>query len=231
MHAAASVDLPIPIGIRRRMAASPDDTRKELLDRALELFAAYGYDGVGVQQICNAAGVTKPTLYHHFGSKRGLLQTLMEARLEALHAALAEAAAPRLSLAAALTTIAEKTFAYAASERTFYRLYLTLWFAPIRSEAYEVARIFHERHFAAIERMFRDAARSDPALEGRGRALAAAFLGLVNNHIGLALNNYAALNARLARHTAQAFLYGASAPAADRAPTRRRRPTTVPTGT
>jgi len=56
------------------MAASPDDTRAELLDRALDLFAAYGYDGVGVQQICNAAGVTKPTLYHHFGSKRGILR-------------------------------------------------------------------------------------------------------------------------------------------------------------
>ena len=47
---------------------SPDDTRAELLDGALDLFAAYGYDGVGVQQICNAAGVAKPTLYHHFGA-------------------------------------------------------------------------------------------------------------------------------------------------------------------
>ena len=57
------------------MAASSDDTRAELLARALDLFAAYGYDGVGVQQICDAAGVTKPTLYHHFGNKRGLLET------------------------------------------------------------------------------------------------------------------------------------------------------------
>ncbi len=196
------------------MAASPDDTRAELLDRALDLFAAYGYDGVSVQQICNAAGVTKPTLYHHFGSKRGILESLMEERLAALFAALADPGAPHGELAAGLTAIAEATFAYAAAERTFYRLYLTLWFAPIRSEAYEIARRFHERHFAAVERYFRDAARSDAALEGRGRALAAAFLGLVNNHIGLALNNYAALNARLARETAAAFLYGAVPPPA-----------------
>ena len=53
--------------------------RAELIDRALELFAAYGYDGVGVQNVCEAAGVTKPTLYHYFQSKRGLLEALMRA--------------------------------------------------------------------------------------------------------------------------------------------------------
>ena len=194
------------------MASPSDDTRAQLLDRALDLFAAYGYDGVGVQQICNAAGVTKPTLYHHFRSKRGLLERLMEERLGALFAALAGAGEPGDDLAAALTAMAEANFAYAAAERTFYRLYLTLWFAPIRSEAYEVARGFHERHFDAVERFFRAAGRTDPALEGRGRALAASFLGLLNNHIGLALNNYAALNARFAGQTAMAFLYGALRP-------------------
>jgi AcrR family transcriptional regulator len=190
------------------MAVSSHDTRAELLERALDLFAAYGYDGVGVQKICNAAGVTKPTLYHHFGSKRGLLETLMEERLGPLHAALAEAGAPRGDLAAALTKIAEATFACAAAERAFYRLYLTLWFAPIRSEAYKVACTFHERHFAAVEHPFRDAVGSESGPEGRDRALAAAFLGVLNNHIGLALNNYAALNAKLARQAAHDFLYG-----------------------
>ena len=125
---------------------SSDDTRAELLDRALDLFAAYGYDGVGVQQICAAAGVTKPTLYHHFGSKRGLLERLMEARLEALHAALREGGAAPGDLDCRADGAREATFAFAARERTFYRLYLTLWFAPVRSEAYDVARAFHERH-------------------------------------------------------------------------------------
>jgi TetR/AcrR family transcriptional regulator len=214
-----------------RMAASPKDTRAELLGRALDLFAAYGYDGVGVQQICNASGVTKPTLYHHFGSKRGLLETLMAKRLGALHAALAEAGATPADFAGALTAVAEATFAFAASERTFYRLYLTLWFAPIRSEAYEVAQVFHARHFAAVERVMRDAEPSDPTLGGRGRALAAAFLGLVNNHVGLALNNYAALNPRFASEAVHAFLYGALSRPDHRAPKGRTKSTIIPIGT
>ena len=189
------------------MTSSSDDTRAELLARALDLFAEYGYDGVGVQQICRAAGVTKPTLYHHFGSKRGLLETLIDERLAPLRLALS-GERPRGDLAAALTAVAEATFAFASSERSFYRLYLTLWFAPIRSEGCEVARAFHERHFAAVERLVREALAGEGVPDDRGRELAAAFLGVLNNAIGLALNNYAALGAKRAREAAHAFLYG-----------------------
>ncbi len=213
------------------MAAPSDVTRAELLERALDLFAAYGYDGVGVQQICVAAGVTKPTLYHHYGSKRGLLEALMRTRLGALHDALAAASARHADLSGELAAIAEATFAYAAAERSLYRLYLTLWFAPVRSEAFEVARDFHERHFATIEQVFRAAGERDPALAGQARALAAAFLGLVNNHIGLALNNYAALSPKLARQTAHVFLYGVAPRPDPAAPPRRRRGKTLRNGT
>ena len=45
------------------------DNKKLLLDAALDLFYAKGYDAVGVQEIVDRAGVTKPTLYYYFGSK------------------------------------------------------------------------------------------------------------------------------------------------------------------
>jgi len=190
------------------MTAASNDNRAELLDRSLALFADYGYDGVGVQQICEAVGVTKPTLYHHFGNKRGLLQTLMEEQLRGLHAALLQAAAYRGDVALALTDVARATFAFARSHRDFYRLYLTLWFPPMRSEAFEAARRFHERHFEILEALFREAARDQDEWKGRHRALAAAFLGVLNNNIGIALNNYMALNEALARRSVVEFLYG-----------------------
>ncbi len=52
------------------------DSRTGLLRAALALFAAKGYDGIGVQEVAEAAGVAKPTLYHFFGSKHGLLEAL-----------------------------------------------------------------------------------------------------------------------------------------------------------
>ncbi len=55
------------------------DTRTALLDAALNRFSAFGYDGTAVQEICDDCALTKPTLYHHFSSKRGLLDALLAA--------------------------------------------------------------------------------------------------------------------------------------------------------
>ena len=44
---------------------------------AARLFAERGYDATSVREIVEAAGVTKPTLYYHFGSKQGLAEALL----------------------------------------------------------------------------------------------------------------------------------------------------------
>lgn len=41
-----------------------------------------GLDGVGVAELCAATGVSKETLYRHFGSKEGLIGAVLEARSE-----------------------------------------------------------------------------------------------------------------------------------------------------
>ena len=51
------------------------DNREKILNCALELFHARGYDAVGVQEIAETAGVTKPTLYYYFRNKRGLMHS------------------------------------------------------------------------------------------------------------------------------------------------------------
>lgn len=57
------------------------DLKARLLLSALSHFAAKGYDGVQVKEVAEEAGVSKPTLYYHFGSKEGLYLELMR-RLE-----------------------------------------------------------------------------------------------------------------------------------------------------
>lgn len=46
---------------------------QRLLAAATRLFAEQGYDRTSVQEIVEAAGVTKGALYHYFGSKEDLL--------------------------------------------------------------------------------------------------------------------------------------------------------------
>ena len=52
--------------------------REQLLDVALEVFARSGYHGTSMNDVAEAAGVTKPVLYQHFESKRELYQALLD---------------------------------------------------------------------------------------------------------------------------------------------------------
>ncbi|MEU3186765.1 TetR/AcrR family transcriptional regulator [Streptomyces sp. NPDC006923] len=52
-------------------------TRDRLLLAAAELMHASGGRGVSTRAICERAGVQAPTLYHHFGSKQGLLDAVV----------------------------------------------------------------------------------------------------------------------------------------------------------
>jgi AcrR family transcriptional regulator len=52
--------------------------RRQLLDAALEAFAERGFHATSMNEVAEAAGVTKPVLYQHFGSKRSLYQELLD---------------------------------------------------------------------------------------------------------------------------------------------------------
>lgn len=52
--------------------------REQILDVALVVFATAGFHGASMNDIADAAGVTKPVLYQHFDSKRDLYQALIE---------------------------------------------------------------------------------------------------------------------------------------------------------
>ena len=59
-----------------RLPAS--ERRTQLLQVALEQFAAHGYHLTSMNQVAEAAGVTKPVLYQHFRSKKALYSELLE---------------------------------------------------------------------------------------------------------------------------------------------------------
>ncbi len=62
--------------LRQRLPAAR--RRTQLLEVALDRFAATGFHTTSMEEIADAAGVTKPVLYQHFGSKRTLYLELLE---------------------------------------------------------------------------------------------------------------------------------------------------------
>jgi AcrR family transcriptional regulator len=75
--------------------------RARILDAALAVFAERGYDAASIAEIGERAGIAKSVMYHHFGSKAGLYEAILEAQTDELvghvRAALpADRSAPRL---------------------------------------------------------------------------------------------------------------------------------------
>ena len=54
------------------------DTWQKILDKALELSSARGYDPVSVGEIAKAVGIKAPSLYNHFPSKQAIFDAIVE---------------------------------------------------------------------------------------------------------------------------------------------------------
>lgn len=61
----------------RRQARS-EQSRREVLDAALQLFSHQGYRATTVREIADAAGVSVGNVYHHFPDKEAIFRTLLD---------------------------------------------------------------------------------------------------------------------------------------------------------
>jgi AcrR family transcriptional regulator len=99
--------------------------RRQLLDVALGQFADRGFSGVSMDQVAEAAGVTKPVLYQHFASKRALYLELVADVADRLEdevvKATADAASPRQQVEAGFRAY----FRFVTEHRDAFRLLFT----------------------------------------------------------------------------------------------------------
>jgi TetR/AcrR family transcriptional repressor of nem operon len=58
----------------------PSDARERLIETARNVIFARSYEGVSVDELCVAAGVTRSSFYHFFSSKQELLLAAIESQ-------------------------------------------------------------------------------------------------------------------------------------------------------
>jgi AcrR family transcriptional regulator len=95
--------------------------RRQLLDAALEAFADRGFHATSMNDVADLAGVTKPVLYQHFGSKRALYQELLDDVAATLETRIHEATAtggPRAQVEAGFRAY----FTFVAERRSRFTL-------------------------------------------------------------------------------------------------------------
>ena len=62
----------------KRLRRTPEEARRLILDTAQELIARSGPEGLRLQEIAAAAGISHPLILHHFGSREGLVRALVQ---------------------------------------------------------------------------------------------------------------------------------------------------------
>ena len=58
------------------------NTREQILEAALDLFAVNGYEATSISQLADAVGIRKASLYSHFANKQDILDNVVETVLK-----------------------------------------------------------------------------------------------------------------------------------------------------
>jgi TetR/AcrR family transcriptional regulator len=92
----------------RGRASNYDEQRAAILRHAARLFARRGYPGTSMNQVAEAAGLSKASLYHYYRDKYALLVEIAEGHVGALESLVGEVAAQQLPPAETLRRLIER---------------------------------------------------------------------------------------------------------------------------
>ncbi len=155
-----------------------DDQRELILQHAAALFARGGYPGTSMNQVAQACGLSKATLYHYYRDKYALLVSIAEGHVTRLQgivgAALAQEAAPQGQLRALIRHLVEE---YASAQNEHRVLTEDVKFL----EAADRERILaKEREVVAAFTRVVVALRPDLKHAALGKPLTMLLFGMVN---------------------------------------------------
>ena len=188
------------------------DTRQLILQAALKLFAEKGYAGTSVQEIVDAARVTKPALYYHFQNKADLYRALVDWAFEERFHLMQEAARQDATLGRQLANICAVSFEFIRKTRDLTRLAFATAFAA-RGEVPDEAQCFRKgkRNFDFIHDLIKKAvARREVGRQFNTEELAMSFVGIMNFYVMVFLVGPGpSLTPRCAQRIVEFFLAGA----------------------
>jgi TetR/AcrR family transcriptional regulator len=170
-----SVDSPSP-----PLQAAPEHdeaVRTRLLHAAVRVFDRKGYAAASVREVAEMAGVTKPAVYYHFGSKEGLLVAILDQAKRQVESTLDRAVARTGSARGRILALCEDTYGLFGQNVPIARVAHAVFLGPPDGAPPFDVTVFEARFREAIERIaadgvaageFRDVAPGDVALAVMG---------------------------------------------------------------
>lgn len=156
-----------------------ENTKEFILEAACRLFAERGYDAVGVQEICGAVKITKPTLYYYFGSKIGIMKALAELKGAELFEKLQKVCVDKGDFFASIMGILKTEIDFAKKNPMYFRLHCNLLRAPQNAEYFEVYQEMREN----LRKLFLEFFVSSTAVFGNMRGKEQLYSTLFHNQV------------------------------------------------
>lgn len=190
-----------------------------MLQAALKKFAECGYAGTSVQDIVDAAAVTKPTLYYYFKSKADLYQALVDYAHDERYRLMQEAAARCETLPEKLVEILTALFEFLKEHRELMRIAFSTAFASPGEVPSEIRYLEKcTRNFEFIQALIKAGlAQGDLNRRFSSRELTMSIYGLLTIHVaGFLVQPDRAPDRETAERMVKLFLEGAAAKRGER---------------
>lgn len=187
---------------------SQTDNRTKLLNTACELFAARSYDAVGVQEVVSRAGLSKPTLYHYFGNKEGLLSALLEARFSLWLQNLESKSRYQGNLVASLENLASTWLEQSQADTDWFYLLLALSSVPLEHPVRPLIAPWLQKQQKLIEQLLIDAVPQHGNLKGHHPILALTLQGWLYQTTRALLSGDLPLKSDSIHKLIKQFMYG-----------------------
>ncbi len=148
-----------------------------ILLKALSFFSAKGYEATSVREICEAAGITKPTLYHFYGSKEGVYRALVDGVLETYRRGVRQIVEAPGTMPERLKRIARGHFEYTREQPELVRFLLGLIHNPPGSAPRVDFHLFYDEVLSDLTRLVSEGVREGSLIEGPIEARLLIFTG------------------------------------------------------
>ncbi len=189
------------------MGGSEHETAARILEQALTFFSQRGYAATSVREICDAAGITKPTLYYFFGSKEGLYRALVDGALQKFRGELPDILAEPGTVRQKLERVAWNHFKNAREQKDLMRFIFSLVHG-LGSDAPATDFMgFYKDICDLLARMLDDAVERGELRPGDTRLRILVFLGALSEALGgYVLSDFPDLTPDLARDVVDTIL-------------------------
>jgi TetR/AcrR family transcriptional regulator len=191
------------------MPASGVATQDRILQEALALFARKGYDATSVREICEAAQITKPTLYHFYQSKEGVYQALVGGALDDFSRTVKAIVARRGEARERLCAVAGAYFAFARESPALTRFLFGLVHNPPSSAPLTDFPSFYEEITSQVSTIVSDGEAAGELASGSLECRMLLFMGALGEAVcGFLFTGRPALSAGLAEALVDTLMDG-----------------------